>query len=72
MRDRKLRMREVEARVRKIKEMKGDNEAAHVEEDNLYEEVLRAIVAHSRYGYASDLARAALRTKEIGFERWYA
>lgn len=47
-----------------------DSESAHSHEDDIYETVLRAIVdGHSD---PIGLATAALQSKELEFERWYA
>ena len=48
----------------------GDYEEMHIEEDDMYEDVLRAIAdgdPHSKL-----LAREALKSKNVKFARWYA
>jgi hypothetical protein len=57
-------------RVIGIYELRGDPEAAHADEDTLWEEVLTAI--SNGADNAPGLARAALRTKGIDFPRWGA
>ncbi len=47
-----------------------DYEEMHIEEDDMYEDVLRAIAdgdPHSKL-----LAREALKSKNVEFARWYA
>ena len=62
---------EVEAEVERIRAMAGDDEAAHSAEDDLWEKVLHTIA--SGYGdKPSSLALAALKTKDIAFQRWCA
>ncbi|WP_283581037.1 hypothetical protein [Limosilactobacillus reuteri] len=48
----------------------ADYEDMHIEEDDMYEDVLRAIAdgdPHSKL-----LAREALKSKNVKFTRWYA
>ena len=48
----------------------ADWEGMHIEEDDMYEDVLRAIAEgdpHSKL-----LAREALKSKNVNFTRWYA
>lgn len=48
----------------------ADYEDMHIEEDDMYEDVLRAIAEgdpHSKL-----LAREALKSKNVKFTRWYA
>ena len=47
-----------------------DHEEAHVYEDAMREKVLEAIA--SGCPNASELAKEALKSSEIEFERWYA
>jgi hypothetical protein len=60
----------VEKRVREIRRIKKDYEAAHAREDDLYEDVLRTIAEGAEN--AQGLARAALKTKKIDFPRYTA
>lgn len=48
------------------------DEDAHEEEDAIHQDVLRAIAKGETDCAASILAEAALETKTIPFERWYA
>lgn len=57
--------------VYEISQIAGDDEAAHSEEDRLYEEVLRWVAGFAPEPFC-DLAREALKTKQIAFERWCA
>ena len=53
-----------------INSAKGDSETAHLMEDELYAQVLGAVVAG--HPEAKQMARYALKTKDISFARWYA
>lgn len=66
-----LTPKEVEAAVERIKEMAGDDEAAHAAEDELHQRVLEAI-ANDQCAEPETCATIALKTKEIQFSRWYA
>lgn len=63
--------KEVRDRVDFIRGIAGDDEAAHVTEDELYADVLRAIAA-GRCRKAAELAQEALKTQDIEFARWCA
>lgn len=56
--------------MKRIDRMAGDNESAHYEEDELRDDVLKAIAKGSRN--AKELASIALQTGAIEFDRWYA
>lgn len=57
--------------VEKIRELAGDDEAAHSEEDHLRAAVLAAIAAGTAE-YPGSFAAIALSTSEIKFSRWCA
>jgi hypothetical protein len=62
---------DVQAALERIRSLAGDDESAHMEEDNLYEAVLQAIAD----GTAEDpagMAALALKASAIEFSRWYA
>ena len=61
---------DVNVRVQIIRAMSRDDEAAHVAQDQLYVDVLRAIAIDP--AGASELAAAALAVEDIDFSRWYA
>jgi len=61
---------EVIDRVNQISRLAGDPEAAHSKEDDLYEDVLKHVAWANHE--CSALAAAALKTKDIDFERWCA
>lgn len=66
-----LTVEDVERRVSQIKDTLPDHEKAHGLEDKLYLEVLDCI----RDGHTPSprlLADAALKTQELGINRWYA
>ena len=48
-----------------------DNESAHTYEDELWEDVLKAIAGGAEQA-AANLAAAALQSSNIEFDRWYA
>jgi hypothetical protein len=62
---------EVEAEVARIRAMAADDEAAHSAEDDLWHRVLETI-ASGQGDTPWRLAKAALKTKEIEFQRWCA
>lgn len=64
---------ELRQRVADLEASRGDDEAAHGEEDALRESVLRAIADGSATGdEAREMARIALSTEAIDFNRWCA
>jgi hypothetical protein len=66
-----MNIEDVELRVENIRERAGDDEVAHGMEDDLHQDVLRAIAA----GTCSDpvgCAASALKTCDIDFARWCA
>ena len=63
-----LTVEDVEKRVAQIASVAIDDEVAHINEDHLWEEVLRHIAKGSVF--SRELATAALKTKEIYFARW--
>ena len=62
--------KEVKDRIKTIGDKAGDPECAHILEDTLYFDVLRAIA--DGVENPKKLAEIALKTKKIDFERWYA
>ncbi|MFC7330786.1 hypothetical protein [Marinactinospora rubrisoli] len=65
-----MNIREIRRRVEHIDSISGDDEVAHYEEDELHRDVLEAIADGAPNG--ADLAREALRTRGIRFDRYYA
>ena len=65
-----MKVSDVEKRVEAIRNGSADDKTAHADEDLLYYDVLKSIAFGAKN--AQELARAALQTKKIGFERWYA
>jgi hypothetical protein len=61
---------DVEAKVEAIRAVRGDDERAHSDEDELHQLVL-AVIARGAAN-AAELAAAALKTTEIEFSRWCA
>ena len=61
---------EIIDRTQVIRRASHDPELAHGEEDQLWSDVLRAIADGAPEPAA--LARAALATADIAFDRWYA
>lgn len=62
---------EVRERVEKIRTMRGDSEAAHANEDELYLNLLEAI-ADGTCLDPKHCAEIAVTTRGIKFSRWYA
>jgi hypothetical protein len=60
---------DVIAWVKKIEEMKGDDEGAHAEQDQLFIAVLTSIANASN---ETSIAEEALKVLDIEFSRWYA
>lgn len=56
--------------VDKVRAMAGDNEGAHSEEDAFHMAVLASIAAGCEN--PAELAKIALQTEAIDYERWYA
>ncbi len=65
-----LTIHDVVTRVKAIELMSGDDEAAHGAEDKLWGDVLLSIQNGSTHPH--ELAREALKTKELKFSRWCA
>ena len=61
---------EVRRRVAEIDEIADLPEKAHMEEDQLYCDVLEAIAAGA--DNPADLARAALAVQHLGLDRYYS
>jgi hypothetical protein len=61
---------EVNVRVAAIEAVSGDDEGAHAREDELHQNVLRAIALGAEN--PQGLASAALKSLAIDFERWCA
>lgn len=62
---------DVEQRLRKIGEASGDDELAHGMEDELHQDVLRAI-ADGTIVDGATCARLALKSLDMKFKRWCA
>ena len=65
-----MKPKDVRKRVEKIRQMAGDDEMAHGEEDRLWGDVLMAIANGAPK--AKKLAQEALKTLDIEFYRWCA
>lgn len=61
---------DVKRRVEAINAIRGDSEEAHSLEDELHWDVLGVIALGAEN--ARELANAAMKTREIEFERWCA
>ena len=57
--------------VREVGQCSGDEELAHMKEDDLHQFVLRKI-ADGNFGEASKWAEKALETKKYDFRRYYS
>jgi hypothetical protein len=65
-----MTVEDVKIQVNLIKEKAYDNEKAHVIQDSLWLDVLTDIANGNPD--ARNLAKAAIKTDQIKFERWYA
>jgi len=63
-------IRDVQHRVKKIKEMSSDPEAAYSAENHLYIDILTLIA--SAHPQAAELAKAALESQKLDFPRFTA
>ncbi len=66
-----MTVKEIEQRIR-TKITDTDNEVAHIEEDQLHQDVLAAIRDGRCEDHVTALAAAALKTQDIKFIRWHA
>ncbi len=65
-----MEVKDIRKKIAEIRDKSTDNESAHAAEDKLWQSVLSAIAkGHPR---AKELARAALRSTKIEFDRWYS
>lgn len=67
-----MTVEEVRRRVTEILDCSDDNEQAHSYEDQLHADVLASIGLLSTDPWAKEIARVALETLEIEYQRWYA
>jgi len=65
-----MKPEEIKNRLSQIENEIGDDESAHSMEKQLWEDVLDAIAKGSEN--PSELARLALLTRGMKFNRWYA
>ena len=66
-----MTVEEIRTRVARIAAEADDDESAHLHEDELHQDVLRAIASGDCADPAAS-AEAALQTQEIRFARWCA
>jgi hypothetical protein len=66
-----ITIEDVYKEVEKIKRLAGDPESAHDHEDGLHQAVLQ-LIADGKCQNPPLFAAAALRTKNIDFQRWCA
>lgn len=68
-----LTLKEARKRVKEIKEITGDPEHAHGEEDELYHDFVKAVATGEIAGdEAAQIAKVLLKTEKIDFPRWTA
>lgn len=65
-----MTVNDIRKRIKEIEAKEGDDEWQHVLEGKLYIDVLEAIAEGDLY--AKELAREALKARELDFSRWYA
>lgn len=61
---------EIQNRIEHIKEIAGDNEEAHVEQDNLMRDFIRYVATFE--SPIATKAKLVLTVGDIEFERWFA
>jgi len=66
-----MNIKEAEDKIALIKQLSGDPEAAHSEEDQLYHDFI-FYIASAHLGEVSRIANTILKTKDIKFVRWCA
>lgn len=66
-----MTLADIKNRVEYIREISGDDEAAHSEEDTL-QRLFIAYIAEFGPSELSDMAKEVLTTETIDFERWFA
>lgn len=62
---------EIQSRVQYIEAIKGDDESAHSQEDDLHETFIEYL-ADNYHGEIADMANEILKTRKINFARWCA
>ena len=69
-----MKLEDVQARVKEIEDVAGDYEVAHIREDELYADILKAIANGEIHSIeeAKLLCAEALKTEQIDFARWCA
>lgn len=65
-----MKVETVTARLKEIQEVADDCEVAHMEQDKLYLDVLRAIANGAEN--AAELAAEAVKVDDMHFSRWFA
>lgn len=65
-----MTIKDVKDSVKRIEEVKMDDERAHSMEDNLHQTVLKAVAEGA--SNADKLAKEALKSLKIDFKRWCA
>jgi hypothetical protein len=63
---------EVKARVQRIRDTAGDPESQHAQEDILYTDFIQWVAKHGNTFSTRLMAREILKTRRMGFPRWYA
>ena len=66
-----MKIQDVKDAVQRIYDIRGDDEVAHVREDDLYRELLQSI-ADGTCEDPVECSKLALTTQDIEFSRWYA
>ena len=60
-----MTLEEVKARIQKIRDEKGDDEVQHSLEDDLYFDLLKYFADQG-----NELAKEAIKSRDISFGRW--
>jgi len=68
-----MKLEDVSQRLTRIYNKRGDDERAHIDEDDLHQDVLSFIASEcTTLEEARLLANEALKTRQIDFSRWHA
>ena len=65
-----MKVKEAKARIEHLKEISGDDEAAHIEEDDLRDDFI--IFVAKRKDRIGKIAKIILTSEDVSFSRWCA
>ena len=67
-----MSIEDIKARIDDIREVAGDDEAAHSREDELYADFIAFVAKEPMSWGLADKAKLVLSTRDLKFERWCA